>query len=1236
MTTALEEYPVISLLPKKETGVISFLTKYPEYDGRGTTIVILDSGVDPGAPGLQTTTEGHRKIIHRFDCSGCGDVSTSTVVKSVNGVITGLTGRKLKIPENWHNPTNSYRIGIKHAYSLYPRSLQKEMRAKYLEKNLQNVNWEILAQTRRELSAYDDIKESSMSEETLMKKQNLEATLEILNNFEKKMVDPGPVYDCILFHDTKRWRCCVDTTENGDLENCPLLGEYSLTGDYASLTTICNLNFSFNVHNNGDILELVGLCSSHGTHVASIAAGHFPDKPEENGIAPGAKIISLTIGDGRLGSMESGTALVRAMIKIMELSKTENIDVINMSYGEQSHWSNSGRIGELIIDIVNKYGITWVVSAGNHGPALNTIGTPPDINKEVLIGVGAYVSPEMMVAALAMRQKLPGGLYTFSSRGPTMDGGMGVTICAPGAAITSVPNFTQAYAHLYNGTSMASPHAAGCISLLISGLKKKDVTYSPYSIKRAIEASATYLKDTEVFAQGCGLVNVEKTFDHLTTHYKAKDINVRLDVTCGENKEKGIFVRNKLNVPNFVENVCIEPYFLNSDNVPAEVKQNFNLRLAITHDASYVKAPTYLDLSNCSREFEVKVDTSGLEPGVHNTFITGYDRYNIDKGPMFRLPITVIIPRFVQKPKYSLEFKDVIFEPNTIERIFVHVPKRATWFQLNISNKGEERGSFNIHVLQIIPKKWCKAIDFNKRITINSTQDLAMAFKVLGGYTVEICITKRWSSVGSMKLDYKINFRGILPSLISPTMHAAEGILSMELKTLHNEEIIVPSIVLSHSIMVVRPNDAKISALTSRDVIPPTRQIYDLLLTYTFSLTKTTDVIPNLAPLSDTLYESMFESQLWMLYDSNKQLKGCGDAYPDKYSLKLDKGDYTIRVQVRHEKTEYLEKLRDVPILLQLKLANTIHVDVYSSYNNALIVGKKATSFSSLRSQSVTIYVAPIPSEKLPKNGGTYLTGKISYVKDEIAKEIDTYPFKYIMAEGNNKKNNNGSSEKSKIEDINEHMRDMKIQMLSKLDLTAAEKLYEDLCNDTIANSNLNLYANYLSKVDTWDPKNSLPSFKSKKEDVDMEKICGINSICDKILELIDADSLLINFAVKTDVKADPAKTKKLESQKSTLIDALCHKGIAKCRLLPAENEEDEPKIHTEISDIWNSLSRFVDLNESTIKSTNVLYFLVWYTYVRKCYGKTFKYLIRLQEELRQKIIEEKLIELSSLNEWPH
>ena len=152
-----------------------------------------------------------------------------------------------------------------------------------------------------------------------------------------------------------------------------------------------------------------------------------------------------------------------------------------------------------------------------------------------MIGVGAYVSPSMMTAMYSSRQKMPGTPYTWSSRGPTIDGDRGVTVCAPGGAITSVPKFTLRGTQLMNGTSMASPHTCGALALALSGMRAKKLAWSPFSVKRAVENTCTWLSDMCEFGQGNGLLNIEKVFDHLEANCTNTERDVRYNSFCLKN-----------------------------------------------------------------------------------------------------------------------------------------------------------------------------------------------------------------------------------------------------------------------------------------------------------------------------------------------------------------------------------------------------------------------------------------------------------------------------------------------------------------------------------------------------------------------------------------------------------------------------------------------------------------------------------------------------------------------------
>lgn len=139
--------------------------------------------------------------------------------------------------------------------------MKERVKSEYKKKKWDEGQRKLVSDLNRDLSNLDSSQNAnSTNENEKHEKEDCEAKLDVLNNLDKKYCDSGPVYDCILFHDGSKWMCCINTSADNDLANCPILGEYSVTHEYLPLTQLDRLNFSFNVHDNGNVLELVGVC----------------------------------------------------------------------------------------------------------------------------------------------------------------------------------------------------------------------------------------------------------------------------------------------------------------------------------------------------------------------------------------------------------------------------------------------------------------------------------------------------------------------------------------------------------------------------------------------------------------------------------------------------------------------------------------------------------------------------------------------------------------------------------------------------------------------------------------------------------------------------------------------------------------------------------------------------------------------------------------------------------------
>lgn len=290
----------------------------------------------------------------------------------------------------------------------------------------------------------------------------------------------------------------------------------------------------------------------HGTHCAGIVGGDgaLGSGLDLRGVAPDAGLVSLKIASGFNGVVEDIGFEANAVAAIDHLIRNRealgNVRVASNSWGLLAEEAQAPILGATDFDPVAEVvkaavdaGIVMVFSGGNDGggPDENTVRAVPNGMDEVIAVASACKANNGSCAG--------GRINSFSSRGPEVD------ISAPGDQILSAMSHASVLAPIgqtlegdyfgdspqdqaqnranymrLSGTSMAGPHIAGVVALLLQA----NPELTPTQIREILTATADDLAiegDAELKpgvdnASGYGMVNVRKALAAAVQPTKAK------------------------------------------------------------------------------------------------------------------------------------------------------------------------------------------------------------------------------------------------------------------------------------------------------------------------------------------------------------------------------------------------------------------------------------------------------------------------------------------------------------------------------------------------------------------------------------------------------------------------------------------------------------------------------------------------------------------------------------------
>ena len=649
-------------MPIRDTGAVDFVTAHPTWDGRGTTIAIIDSGIDLAHPALQTTTTGERKIVDwvtatdpTFTGTANNDsdptwIQMGTQVSATPGFTSG--GVAYTAPK-----AGSYRFGV-----------------------------------------FDE--------------RHPDLGGELGNDVNR---DGNPAGSSGLFGvlwDATSNTVWVDTNQNGSFADESGMTDYKVRYDVGYFgtdraDTAYQDRMPFVVQTDGKnkVVNIGIVSGAHGSHVAGITAANGMFGGAMTGAAPGAKLVSVRV------CLFVGGCTSHALLEGMILAaKQMNVDVINMSIGGLPALNDGNNARAALYDkLIETYKVQMFISAGNSGAGINTIGDPSVASK--VMSVGSYITNDTWKSNYGSSTTKADNIHPYSSRGPREDGGFKPQILAPGSAVSTVPTWQSpagaclpydcppGYA-MFNGTSMASPQAAGAAALLVSAAKATGTQYKPAQLRQAVNSSARFIDGYGAYEQGNGLMNVPAAWALLATQAKVVDVQARVAVNtvisgflATPNVGTGIYDREGVKAgDSYVRTYTFTRTSGGGGTITYAVKW-------VGNDGTFASARSVALPLNTPVSFPVTV--TAASSGIHSAILNLDDPAN--PGVEAQTMNTIVAAdQFTAANGYAVTKSGTIARNQSTSHFF-KVPANTPAFKVDLTGGGTTAGAGQIRFLRFHP-----------------------------------------------------------------------------------------------------------------------------------------------------------------------------------------------------------------------------------------------------------------------------------------------------------------------------------------------------------------------------------------------------------------------------------------------------------------------------------------------------------------------------------------------------